>query len=89
MLGANERFDCIVCNALSHRVVEHFPALAEHLADAGRFIYSGFLVSEREETETRLREAGLEVVRVGTEEEWGAAETRRCRDKISRGLQNT
>jgi ribosomal protein L11 methyltransferase len=79
ILGKEERFDLIVCNALFQRVADHLPALAERLADGGHLLYSGFLTEQHEEV-TRFveHEMGLRILDITTEGEWEALSARAC-----------
>ena len=72
-IGAGETFRVIACNALFRNVSPHFEALLRHLIPGGVFLYSGFLLSEREEVVGYLRGLGWTLSDFVSQEEWGGA----------------
>ena len=73
VLRPDEKFDLIICNVLFSRVKDLVPAMLDHLAPQGLFVFSGFLISETAEMDETLQSAGFEVIESLTQEEWGAA----------------
>lgn len=72
-LGAADRFGTIVCNALFNRVSGSLPGAAVYLEPDGIFIYSGYLLTDREVVVGFFRDRlGLVVREEAGEEEWGA-----------------
>jgi ribosomal protein L11 methyltransferase len=72
-IGADETFRLIACNALFPNVSPHFEALLRHLIPGGVFLYSGFLLSEREEVVSYLSGLGWTLAGFAEQEEWGGA----------------
>lgn len=73
VLSQDDEFDLIVCNALFHRVSDHFPTLIAHLAPKGRFLYSGYLSAEKDTVQEHFTHTlGLNVCATQEEEEWSA-----------------
>ncbi len=71
-LREGETFDLILCNSLFHRVSDHLPIIARYLKADGIFVYSGFLVEEREQIlDFFTRQMGMRVETERDEEEWG------------------
>jgi ribosomal protein L11 methyltransferase len=70
-IGADETFRVIACNALFRNVSPHFELLLRHLIPGGVFLYSGFLLSEREEVVSYLRGLGWTLSDFVSQEEWG------------------
>ncbi|NQU41745.1 50S ribosomal protein L11 methyltransferase [bacterium] len=77
VLGADEVFDLIVCNALFDRVSSHLPTLLEHLAPEGVFLYSGFLGEDGPVVVKHLKGLRLEPLDLASLEEWAGIATRR------------
>jgi ribosomal protein L11 methyltransferase len=72
-LGPADRFETIVCNALFDRVSASLPGAAAHLEPGGIFIYSGYLLADRDEVMAFFADRlGLTVREEAGEEEWGA-----------------
>ncbi|HPS01153.1 MAG TPA: 50S ribosomal protein L11 methyltransferase [Candidatus Sumerlaeota bacterium] len=71
-LREGEMFDLILCNSLFHRVSDHLPIIARYLKPDGIFVYSGFLVEEREQIlDFFTRRMDMRVETERDEEEWG------------------
>lgn len=71
-LKPGARFDVIVANLLSRRLLPVLPRLESLLAEGGELILSGLLKSESNQMVERLRAAGFETQRTLAEEEWAA-----------------
>jgi ribosomal protein L11 methyltransferase len=72
-IGADETFRVIVCNALFRNVSPHFEILLRHVIPGGVFLFSGFLLSERETVVSHLRGLGWALSDFVSQEEWGGA----------------
>ncbi|MFP4382058.1 MAG: 50S ribosomal protein L11 methyltransferase [Candidatus Sumerlaeia bacterium] len=76
-VGGDERFELVVCNALFHRVSDHFETLAAHLVSGGQFLYSGYLREESDQVRNFFGGLGLVVEAEDALEEWGLMRLRK------------
>jgi len=72
-IGADETFRVIACNALFRNVSPHFGLLLRHVVPGGVFLFSGFLLSERETVVSYLSGLGCTLTGFTAQEEWGGA----------------
>lgn len=67
-------FELIICNMLPHNALPHFLSLVSRLEKGAPalFIYSGFLVEQREQIEEALSQSGMVAQGFAKLNEWGA-----------------